>query len=175
MRDRGVILLNVLLPGGGLIWVGYIRAGLLLGLAFAACANSVLAATLLLPDEFAAWAKLAGLLLTVVSYAAAQGLLAQGLRRRAEQEYAALRKRVLGEAMRRAERGEHAAALHSLDRLSGSAARDLLVAFRRAQILSAAQDVPRARAAWAQVAALDEHGIYRNAARECLARLGEPS
>ena len=80
--DGWAAALNLLLPGGGLILVGAPWSGLLIGLAFTACANFALAAVLLFPDSFSPTHQALGTGLAAGAYLGAQIRLAQTRRRR---------------------------------------------------------------------------------------------
>lgn len=166
-----VTLANLLLPGAGLILVGSIWAGLLVGVTFTAAANYTLAAFFVFPDEFAGWAKYAGLGITVVAYAGGQAILAQTSQLRESAAYFTLRKRVLREAQRLLQQGDCTAALGVLETLGDAAERDLLIAVRRAQILTATPDAQIAIGAWRQVQSIDLHGVYRRECEQQLRRL----
>lgn len=160
-RARWAPWINLLLPGGGLILAGAVWSGLLIGVLFAACANLALAAVLLFPDEFSRTVQTLVIGLAAGSYVGAQLRLSRQVRERRAQSAAALRRRLLGEAREHLARGERAQALAAIAPLAELARRDLLVAYRFAQVLTAVGDVQAARAAWEQVRTLDRHGIYR--------------
>jgi hypothetical protein len=154
-------LLNLVVPGAGLIVRGAVGSGLLCGLLFAACANLTLAACLLFPDEMSASGRTLALVITGVVYVLVQVRMAQitGLAaRRTKEQFRRERLLRVQECLRRE---DVAGALEAIEPLMDSAGTDLLVAFRVAEVLTLADDQEGARAAWANVRALDRHGIYR--------------
>lgn len=153
--------LNLLLPGGGLIMINAAWSGLLIGLAFVVAANIAVVAVLLFPDDFSAGTR--GLLIGLAGgcYVGAQWRYAQTVRDRRERALAARRRRALEESRLLLLRGEHDAALESVQPLAELLPRDLLVAYRVAQVLTAAGNRPAAEDAWQCVRDLDKHGIYR--------------
>ncbi len=164
--------LNLVLPGGGLIWIGATATGLLAGVAFAACANVALAAVLLVPDEFgAAYQKLV-IGLAAGAYAGAQLRFVQTVRQRRAVDLANQRRESLRRVTACLLDGDAEAALVALQPLRNGAEDDLLVMYRLAQVLTAAGNVSAARNAWRKVRALDRHGIYRRQAEEQERRLG---
>ena len=171
---RRAVWVNRLLPGGGLILLGAPWSGWLVGLAFAACAEFALAASLLFPDDFS-WAQRAlGSALTAGIYAGAQCRLAQTLRGARRDRDAAQRRQVLAEVQELLARGEHQQALAAIRPLAAQTATDLLLAYRLAQTLTAAGDVTAARAAWHRVRELDWHGVYKQQVREQLRATDAP-
>lgn len=152
---------NLVVPGGGLILAGRLWLGVAVGLLFALTANLAVVTTLVVPDDVPGWLRIAFLTLSGAIYVAAQWLLAQTLRGHERCAAEAERRRILAAAVACLERGEPERALTALEPLRALAERDLVVAYRWAQVLTAARDVPAARAAWERVAALDRHRIYR--------------
>lgn len=157
--------LNLLVPGGGIVLLGWVWTGLVVGLLFTICANYALWATLLVPDEFPSWAQGLGIGLAGGTYLGAQLRLAQAVRSQQQQRQATLRRQALLAARDGLRRGDFTVALAALEPLRELASRDLLVAYRLAQVYTALQDVDAARAAWRQVRALDRHGVYRHEMR----------
>ena len=154
-------LLNLLVPGAGLIVRGAVGSGLLCGLLFAVCANFTLAACLLFPDELSPAGRAVAILLTGTVYVLIQVRMAQttGLASRRTKEQ--LRRERLLRVQECLGREDVAGALEAIEPLMDRAATDLLVAFRVAEVLTMADDRDGARVAWANVRALDKHGIYR--------------
>ena len=157
--DRA-FLVNLLLPGGGLVLVHRGWTGFIVGITFAAAANYTLAAFLLFPDDFAGWAKVLALLLTLSSYLGAQWIFRQTRRLHTNNQYLELRRRVFREVQALVNARDYQAAQQALDQLNEHARDDLVIAVRRAQILTAAQDIPVALEAWRRVAQLDIHRVY---------------
>jgi hypothetical protein len=165
--------LNLLIPGAGVILLGDIWSGLLGGLVFVLSANYALWATLLIPDEFPAWASTLGIGIAAGSYLAAQFRLAQTVRGREREQRAVFRRTALEAVRICLAHSDFAGALAALEPVCDLAGRDLLVAYRLAQSHTGLHDVEAARLAWRRVQALDRHHIYRaelRAAEEVLAQ-----
>lgn len=152
---------NLLLPGGGMILLGSAASGLLGGLLFAVCANFALLAVLLFPDDFSGTAQALAIGVAAGAYVGAQVRFVACARKLREQTAASFRRRLLWQSQELLARGEAGRAVEVLRPLADQAGDDLLVAYRLAQALTAAGDVPAARAAWRQVRQLDRHGLYR--------------
>jgi hypothetical protein len=153
--------LNLLIPGGGLIMVGHVWLGLVVAAAFTACANSALAMGLLFPDDLPAW--VGGLSIGVAggTYLGAQLRLAQTVRSRRRDAATARRRRALEAARVHLAGGEYEQAWEAIRTLAEQADRDLLLAYRVAQVLTAKKDVDEALRAWHLVRSLDRHHVYR--------------
>jgi len=160
-----ITLLNLLAPGAGLIVLGRLASGLLFGALFGLCANAAVWATLLVPDEFPRWSKLAILTLAALSYLAAQVRLAQSMRREAQRRQTDIRRAALVAARECLMQRDPVAALAALRAVQHLAARDVVVAYRYAQVYTALQDADAAHAAWQQVRRLDRDGVYRDERR----------
>lgn len=156
---------NLVLPGAGLVLAGRIPLGLMHGLVFAASANLALVAVLLFPDDLPRWAAALGVGFTAGAYAGGQLRLAHALRSQRAAAVAAGRRRALWEIRRLMEQGEYGPALDVLAPLARELPDDLLVAYRLAQVLTAAGTTHAAAAAWGRVRALDRHGVYRSQLR----------
>ncbi|QOJ14108.1 MAG: hypothetical protein HRU75_05430 [Planctomycetia bacterium] len=192
-RIRFARLLNLLLPGVGLVLIGALWRGVLIGLTIAALANATLAFALLIPDEIPTAGFVALLVATGTAYAAAQVWVVRvaGVVQRSETQ--TFRAEVLARVAEHLGAGDGRAALAALAPLCSSADSDLLIAVRYAQALQAAGDQPvspnapaadehadilatasGSRAAlveaWVRVRRLDPHRIY---GREVRAALGE--
>jgi hypothetical protein len=164
MRDHTFLAVwgwNLLVPGGGLVLAGRLWLGLVVGLLFTLAANLAVLSALVVPDDVPGWLRIGFLTLSGTIYVLAQWLLAQRLRGGRRSALEAARRRALAAAVAALERGEAERAVAALAPLRGLADGDLVVAYRWAQVLTAARDVPAARAAWERVAALDRHRIYR--------------
>jgi hypothetical protein len=158
-------LVNLVLPGGGLILSGAIASGLLVGLAFTACASFALLAVLLFPDDFSRTLQALGIGAAAGSYVGAQIRFVQTRREARVQAALARRRRALWEVRSLLESGAHGQALESVAALAREWPDDLLVAYRLAQVLTEAGAPAAAQAAWGHVRALDRHGIYREQIR----------
>ena len=154
-------LVNLIIPGAGVLLAGNLLLGTLLALLFAAAGNFVIWAIWLVPDSVAPWMTGVALAATAGSFVAAQLQLAQTLRRRHAALTVAERRRVLGLVCRHIDDGAYREALDALRPLA-AARDDLLIAFRFAQVLTLARHVPEARAAWRHLRAIDLHHIYRD-------------
>ncbi len=159
---------NLVLPGGGLVWIGSIWTGMLIGLVFVVSANLALVATLLIPADFGRWLQMLIIGFALGSYFAAQVRLAQDLRAMAEAAAREARREALRAAREHLLAGDVLAALEALRPVADRANHDLLVAYRLAQALSGSGDGDAAREAWQRVRKLDTHGIYRDEIREQL-------
>jgi hypothetical protein len=155
--------LNLVLPGGGLILVDRIVAGMVIGVIFTAAAGLALAMTLLVPDDFAP--SLVALVVGVAggSYVGAQVRLAQSLREQQAERLEHERSRRLRAAQGHLAAGDPVAALVELAPLTKRLPDDLLVAYRVAQAQAALGDPAAIRRAWAHVRTLDRHGLFRRA------------
>jgi len=154
---------NLLVPGAGLILTGKAIAGLALGLAFTAAINALLITTLLFPDDYSTGARQAVAALTGVAYAAAQLLFAHELRSSGARLRRGQRDACLRAARASLARRAYDEALRAIQPVAALAKRDLLVAYRLAQILSALERADAAALAWELVRRLDRHRIYQPA------------
>lgn len=153
--------LNLLVPGAGLVLLGSALTGLVIAAVFAASANFVLIAALLIPDDVTPWLRGLGIGVTGGSYVGAQIRFAQTVRRQRQTAVQAARRRALALARANLQAGDYVQAWEALRPVSYLAADDLLVAYRIAQVLTGKQDVPGAQLAWQRVRDLDKHHIYR--------------
>ncbi len=153
-------VVNLLLPGGGLILIGHVWAGATVALLFAAFANVAIGAALIFPDDVQPWQGGLAIGLAGGVYAGAQIRLALTLRQSRRDEAAARRRRVLTEVRELMRDGEHRRALDALAALEPAAPTDLLVAYRKAQVLTEMGDPQAAAAAWERLRELDRHKIY---------------
>ncbi len=160
--DRWAPWLNLLLPGGGLILCGYATQGLVGGLVFAACANFALAAVLLFPDDFAAPVRAAAIALAACGYVGLQWGQLRAEYARQRRDAAERRARTLRAVQKFLAAGDSGSARSALESLAQEWPDDLHVAYRLAEVLSAAGDVVAARAAWRHLRTLDRDGIYRS-------------
>src|SRR5262245_3235280 len=162
-------LINLVIPGAGLVLAGRPLAGFGTGLSFAATLNAALALGLLIPDDFprtAVWCATAAALFYIV----AQFLLlradardqASGARNERREALSAL-----VSALREGRSDDAAAA-----RLQPLAECDLHVAYRLAQSATLRADADGALAAWERVRQLDPHHIYRGEMLAALRQIG---
>ena len=165
-----VRLLNLLVPGVGLILTGQVGLGVGIAAAFAILANLAIVADFIAPADFGtttrAWIN--GLALGV--YFGAQVRLAREIRHRRQRQQDDERKRILRRANELLLAGDAEAAWEALLPIADQAEHDLVVAVRVAQVLLAKGD-PGAAGAWAHVRRLDRHQIYRAQIREAQRRL----
>lgn len=165
------VMLNLAVPGAGVVWLGSVLNGVLLGGSFALLCNWWVWAIWIVPGEFAAAAQMLLGLAVLLLYTAAQLSLARTLREWRARRATALRRAALTTAVRRLEERDVAGAWTALLPVLGRADRDLLIAYRAAQVLTVAGDVERARRAWRRVRALDPHGLYRRQIEQAEAEL----
>lgn len=168
LRTAGLLLLNLVLPGGGLILAGAAALGVIVGLIFAAFANLAVLASLLFPDDFSPNARALWIGFAGGAYVAAQLRLAQTLREREAAARAEQRRAALQAVRAHLAANEPAAALAALEPLARAEPDDLLVNVRLAQIHTAAGDRAAARSAWLRVRTLDRERIYWEHVREQL-------
>lgn len=161
---------NLLIPGGGLILVGWPWLGWAIGLLFVLALNASLAIILLFPDEWPAWVGGLAIGVTGGTYLGAQIRLRQLITLRRLTAAEEFRNSTLRTALAAAEAGDQLTALEHLEKLADEADRDLLVAYRVAQVISATGDAEGSQSAWARVQRLDRYGLYRGVIRAELAR-----
>lgn len=166
---------NLVLPGAGLILLGDVWLGFVVGVLFLAGANLAIAATLLIPDEFTpTWRGLC-IGLACGAYFGAQVRLTGAVRRHGRQQVDAHRRAVLQAAVTALEADAPEQALSEIEALGDARNRDLVVAYRYAQALTASGKVDRARTAWETVRKLDRHHLYRTFIRRAESELSDPS
>ena len=161
----GSRLVNLVIPGGGLILIGREILGVLIAVLFTVAACYALAATLLFPDDTsAAWRGL-GIGVAIGTYLGAQIRYAQTVRYQADQAFGDLRRAALRAARGALRDGRAEDAWNALQPLLPQAEADLLVAYRVAQVLTARGNGLVALNAWRRVRRLDRHRIYREEVR----------
>jgi hypothetical protein len=163
--------LNLILPGAGLIALGEIASGLLIGVAFTACANYALLATLIVPDVYSRPLQLLGIGFTIGTYFGAQLRYTLRARRSARSTLARQRRAILTAVQEHMAAQDWNAALVALKPLAEQAPDDLFVNYRVAQILTAAGTGRAADTAWRRLQRLDRRGLYREIVRERLGTL----
>lgn len=163
--------LNLVVPGGGLIWTGAAISGMVVGVAFLLALNLMIAATLLFPDDFAPWLRALLIGMTGGFYVGAQLRFAQRLRDHRHRCEEADRRAILQQVTEHLQHGRPEEALALLQPLSQRHPHDLLVTLRLAQVFTAAGNTHAARAAWGRLQSLDRHGIYRDRIRQQLRQL----
>lgn len=161
-------VLNLIVPGIGMVLVGNPVQGLIIGLCVAVLVNLALWAVLIIPADFERVEQ--GTLIGVAAgaYVGAQLRLAfvtQRQRRAGRQDR---RREVLELVRQRLRARDFAGAREALAALPDPLADDLLTALRRAQIFTGLGDEPRARAAWEQVRRLDHQRLYKSEVRAVL-------
>lgn len=164
---------NLIVPGGGLILVGWPWIGWLIGLLFVLSLNAGLALTLLFPDEYPAWVGGLAIGVAAGTYLGAQLRLRQILTARRLSTEEERRNAAIRSAMEAVQAGDVAEALLHLEKIAPEAERDLLVAYRVAQVVTQTGDAAEARVAWERVQRLDRYNLYRAVIRAELARLPE--
>lgn len=159
-------IVNLLIPGGGLILVGSTASGMLVALLFTAAANLGLAAILLFPDDVSPTWRGLGLGVAIGTYFGAQLRYAQSVRDQRRRSAAELRQIALRDVYTALREGRVEEAWRALQPLAEQAEDDLVLAYRLAQVLTARGDGPEALAAWRRVRRLDRHRIYRQEVAE---------
>lgn len=167
-------LINLVIPGGGLILIGSEVVGTLIALLFAVVANFAVAAGLLFPDDLSATARNLGIGVALGTYLGAQIRYAQTVRYRREVGQERQRRAALHAARAALERGRADEAWQALEPIADRAEDDLLVAYRVAQVLTARGAGRDAATAWQRVQRLDRHRIYRREVIASARRLSEP-
>ena len=171
-------LVNLLIPGGGLILIGAEAIGVAVALLFAVAANAVLGSSLLFPDALTpAWRGLA-IGVTLGTYLGAQIRFAQTVRQQQLRSADQQRRMALRDARQALLDDRVQDARNALQPVVDRADDDLPLAYRLAQVLTACGEQVAARAAWRRVRRLDHHKIYRSeveAAEQTLSRPPPPS
>jgi hypothetical protein len=158
----GSRLINLVVPGGGLILIGHELLGVLIAILFTITTGYALAATLLFPDDTSAIWRGLGIGVAIGTYLGAQIRYAQTVRYQADQAFGDLRRDALGDARCALREGRTEDAWNALQPVVPLAETDLLVAYRVAQVLTARGDGLAALHAWRRVRRLDRHRIYRD-------------
>jgi hypothetical protein len=169
---------NLLIPGGGLMMIGRVWFGLVIALLFTLCANCALAFSLLFPDDVPSWAGGLATGLAGGTYLGAQLRFAQTVRSRRHGAANTRRRQALEATRACLAAGRYDQAWEAIRPLAAQAERDLLVAYRVAQVLTAKQDVDAALGAWQLVRRLDRHHVYREQIRSserALSRVAQPA
>lgn len=161
----GSRLINLIVPGGGLILIGHETLGVLIAVLFTITAGYALAATLLFPDDTSATWRGLGIGVAIGTYVGAQIRYAQTVRYQADQAFGDLRHNALRAARDALGTGHAEEAWNALQPLLPRAETDLLVAYRVAQVLTARGAGQAALSAWRRVRRLDRHRIYREEVR----------
>lgn len=157
----GSRLVNLVIPGGGLILIGHEPLGVLIAILFTIATCYALAGTLLFPDDTSAIWRGLGIGVAIGTYLGAQIRYAQTVRHQADQAFGDLRRSALGDARSALHQGRSDDAWEALRPLLPQAETDLLIAYRVAQVLTARGDGLAALHAWRRVGRLDRHRIYR--------------
>jgi hypothetical protein len=153
-------LINLVIPGGGLILIGSEAIGVLIATLFTASADLAIAASLLFPDDFAStWRGLA-IGVAIGTYIGAQVRYAQTVRCRGQRLAESRRHAALRDARVALAAGRVSDAWCALQPLADEAERDVALAYRWAQVLTAKGSGAAAQAAWRRVRRLDRHRIY---------------
>lgn len=163
--------INLVVPGSGLILIGWPWVGWLIGLLFVLSLNVALATTLLIPDEYPGWIGGLAIGLAGGTWLGAQLRLRQCLNTRQLSLSEAHRNSRIRAALEAVDAGDQVRALEALQEIASEADHDLLVAYRVAQVISTTDDLAGAREAWERVSRLDRYHLYRSVVRAELARL----
>lgn len=162
-------VLNILVPGAGLIVRRREWLGLALALLFGVATNVALAGWLVAPAAIPgryAWGASG---LAVLSWAAAQVLLARQSRSLVHQAHAV--EAILRRAADCRQSGDVSAAREALDSAVDLDPEHLAAHVERARFLTESSDID-APAAWRRVARLDTAGRFRQEAKSALGRAG---
>lgn len=159
-------LINLLIPGGGLILIGSELLGVLIAILFTMTACFALIATLLLPDDVSPTWRGLGIGVAIGTYLGAQIRYAQTVRYRSALADDEQRRSALRDARRALLESRVEDAWMALQPLLSRAEDDLVLAYRVAQVLTARGDGFAALVAWRCVRRLDRHHIYRQEVRE---------
>ncbi len=159
-------LINLVIPGGGLILIGSETIGVLVALLFTAATNFAIAALLLIPDDVSPTWRGLSLGVAIGTYLGAQIRYAQTVRHTRARGALELRRAALREARCALLAGRAEEAWRVLQPLVEQAESDLVVAYRLAQVLTARGGGAAALAAWRRVRRLDRHRIYRQEVTE---------
>ena len=153
-------VVNLLIPGGGLIMVGNEILGVLVAVLFTASASYAIAAWLLFPDDTTgAWRSLI-LGIALGTYVGSQIRYAQTVRHQRDLSAAAIRRSALRDCQVAMRENRLDDAWNAISRVATLADVDLAVAYRIAQVQSARGDEAEARRAWTRLRRLDRHRIY---------------
>lgn len=170
-------VVNLVIPGGGLILIGCETLGLLVAILFTASTCYVITAWLLFPDDTTgAWRNLI-LGIALGTYVGSQIRYAQTVRHQRHLISESLRRAALRDCQTALRDGRFEAAWSAIEPVAELAETDLAVAYRLAQVHAARGDRVEARRAWEWLRILDRHGVYRVetvAAERALGDICEP-
>ena len=147
--------INLIIPGGGMILLGYEVLGLLVALLFTVAGSFALLATLLVPDDVSPTMRGLSIGIALGTYIGAQIRHAQTMRDRTEKELDALRRTTLQEVRRALLENQPEIAWERLQPIMLRVEEDLAIAYRAAQVLTARGDGYAAVSAWRRVKRLD--------------------
>jgi hypothetical protein len=159
-------LVNLVIPGGGLILIGSEITGTLVAVLFTAAACFSLGTSLAFPDDVSATWRGLGIGVALGTYVGAQVRFAQTLRYERGRASDELRRVALRDARDALSVGRVEDAWRSLQPIVRRVEADLLLAYRVAQVLTARGDDVAALRAWRRVRRLDRHRIYRQEVNE---------
>ena len=152
--------INMIIPGSGMILLGYEVLGLLVALLFTVAGGFALLATLLVPDDVSPTMRGLSIGIALGTYIGAQIRHAQTMRDRRQRELDARRKSALLGVRRALLKNQASQAWELLQPIIFLVEEDLAIAYRVAQVLTARGDGYAALAAWRRVKRLDQHRIY---------------
>ena len=162
----GPRMLNLVVPGGGLILIGHIASGLVIAILFTLSASVAMAAAWLFPDDVSrVWR---GLVIGIAlgTYLGAQLRYAQTVRWHRDEAFWDLRREQMKTARHALMEGRIEDAWEGLRPLMEEVESDLPLAFLAAQVLNHKGDGHAALSAWRRVRRLDRHRIYYRETRE---------
>jgi hypothetical protein len=160
------LVVNLVIPGGGLIAIGSEALGVLIATLFTLTANFAIVSSFLLPDEVSPTWRGLSIGLAIGTYLGAQVRYAQTVRDQRKQAAAKLRRAILTDVRAALSAGCADDAWRAIQPLMEQAERDLVVAYRVAQVLTAREDVRGALRAWQRVRRLDRHRVYGQQIRQ---------
>lgn len=164
--------LNLLVPGGGLVLLGALWTGVAAAVLFTLLLNFTIAAVLLIPDNVPPVARGWAIGLTGGVYLGSQIRLASHVREQRQRRATLLRHEALLAARQHLLAGDAEAAWVALQPIADRFDRDLLVAYRVAQVQTQRAPADVAAEAWERVARLDRHRLYRGEIRAFLEMSG---
>lgn len=165
------IVINLLVPGTGLIALGRVWLGVAVALWFGLGAEVAICGTVLAPMSFPPWVTVTGGGLAVAAWLAGQGLLIGRVRFLRDPNLPTELKALRELAEQALARGDLAAARSSLVVALSIDDADVPTRILWARLLSRKGSAARARRAWLEAQQLDTQQIYSAEIRQALERL----
>jgi hypothetical protein len=167
----GPRLINLVVPGGGLILIGNVGSGVLIAVLFTLSASFAMTAAWLFPDDVSRVWRGLSIGIALGTYLGAQLRYAQTVRLQADQAFWDLRREKMRTVRLALSEGRIEDAWLGLRPLMNDAETDLPLAFLVAQVLTLKGDGAAALNAWRHVRRLDRHRVYSRETRENEERL----